>query len=309
MSPRAAGDSSVPGLHSTAFSPCTFSLCTMPCCSSAPPLLGAAPPRAELLRACGFLQWGGTARGAPREHGAASTIPWEQLGGHRGLPSGVECGESLQDVVLSLTEHHEVLSDPVRTRAPPLWGTFFFVPRCLLLLSISLFPLLLFFLLLFFPPFPSFSSSFPSFFLSFLFPFSFFPSFPSFFPPPFLPFSSLLSFPFPPLSFLSFLFSLLPLFSSFLFTLPPPNNTWPHSAPSAASPRPRLPRSPTPSTAAIPTRGLTQRPVRPRPRVCHQAEGTAGQYWGPGEGQEPVFPYDVCVLCFLARYGDQSGHL
>ena len=111
------------------------------------------------------------------------------------------------------------------------------------------------------------------------------------------------------LSFLSFLFSLLPLFSSFLFTLPPPNNTWPHSAPSPASPRPRLPRSPTPSTAAIPTRGLTQRPVRPRPRVCHQAEGTAGQYWGLGEGQEPVFPYDVCVLCFLACYGDQSGHL
>ena len=30
-------------------------------CSSAPPLLGAAPPRAELPRACGFLQWGGTA--------------------------------------------------------------------------------------------------------------------------------------------------------------------------------------------------------------------------------------------------------
>lgn len=235
-------------------------------CSSAPPLLGAAPPRAELPRACGFLQWGGTARGAPREHGAASTIPWEQHGGHRGLPSGVECGESLQDVVLSLTEH-EVLSDPVRTRAPPLWGTFFFVPRCLLLLSISLFPLLLFFLLLFFPPFPSFSSSFPSFFLSFLFPFPslfsppflpffpflFSPSFPSFFSPPFLPFSSLLSFPFPPPfpSFLSFFPFFLFFPPSFLLSPHPttPGLTQPplqhHPGPGCpAAPHPAQPPSP-----------------------------------------------------------------
>lgn len=40
-----------------------------------------------------------------------------------------------------------------------------------------------------------------------------------------------------------------------------------------------------------------------RPRAQPVSTGA----WG--EGQEPVFPYDVCVLCFLARYGDQSGHL
>lgn len=73
--------------------------CPIPAlCRSAPSLLGAVTSQGSLC----VPALGRHSLGAPREHGAASTIPWEQHGGHRGLPSSVECEESPQDV-LSLT--------------------------------------------------------------------------------------------------------------------------------------------------------------------------------------------------------------